>query len=89
MIGILCYDICDAKRLQKMHRLACGYGVPMQYSVFLIQLSQAQLTQLAKDIENTIDNKEDNVKIYPIKHIPKEYLSDIGVTVTTDGLILT
>jgi hypothetical protein len=40
---IVCYDIRQPKRLIRVHRHLKKWGVPLQYSVFLVQASAARL----------------------------------------------
>lgn len=36
---IVCYDVRDPKRLRRAHQTMLGYGDPLQYSVFVCDLS--------------------------------------------------
>ena len=38
-VYLICYDVCDPKRLRKVHRTLRGAGDSMQYSVFRCQLT--------------------------------------------------
>jgi CRISPR-associated protein Cas2 len=31
---LVCYDICEPKRLRRVHKVMKGFGEPWQYSVF-------------------------------------------------------
>ncbi|MFN9707684.1 MAG: CRISPR-associated endonuclease Cas2 [Burkholderiales bacterium] len=63
---IVCYDIKDSKRLQRVHRQMIKWGVPLQYSVFLVQASSAQLHRLMLTLEGQIDTSADDVRAYRI-----------------------
>mgnify|MGYP000653098870 CR=1 FL=1 len=39
---VVCYDVREPKRLRKMHHTLLGYGDPLQYSVFVCDLSAAE-----------------------------------------------
>lgn len=41
---IVCYDICDPKRLAKVFKTMRAWGDHLQYSVFECQLSRTDLT---------------------------------------------
>ena len=63
---IVCYDIKDSKRLQRVHREMMKWGVPLQYSVFLVQASSAQLHRLMLTLEGHINTSADDVRAYRI-----------------------
>ena len=67
---IIAYDIADPRRLSRIHRMLKRLAMPLQYSVFYAQMSDHQRDQLAKLLENEIDNKEDDIRIYPL---PRAY----------------
>ncbi len=58
---LLCYDIADAKRLRKMHKLAKAFGQPLQYSVFACLLRREDRVRLAARIETLIDHTRDRI----------------------------
>jgi CRISPR-associated protein Cas2 len=63
---ILSYDVSEPKRLRLMHRLAKGFGAPLQYSVFLCILGRADRVRLATAIADLIDCKRDRVILLDI-----------------------
>jgi len=60
---LVCYDVCDAKRLRRVHRLLKGYGEPWQYSVFFCVLRDVDRAQLQADLTDEIDLAQDRVLI--------------------------
>lgn len=58
---LVCYDICDDKRLRKVFRLMRGYGDHLQYSVFECALSSVELAKLRTALAGLIDHGEDQV----------------------------
>lgn len=40
---LICYDICDDKRLRKVFQVMRGFGDHLQYSVFECQLTAMDL----------------------------------------------
>jgi CRISPR-associated protein Cas2 len=40
---LVCYDICDDRRLAKVHKTLRGFGDHLQYSIFECQLTPADL----------------------------------------------
>ncbi len=63
---LVCYDISSPKRLAKVFRLIKGQGIHLQYSVFLCRLAWPQLKSLKSQIAGLINNKQDDVRIYPL-----------------------
>lgn len=63
---ILSYDVAHPKRLRAMHKLAKGYGKPLQYSVFACMLRREDRVMLASRIDALIDQKQDRVVILDI-----------------------
>lgn len=41
-VFLLCYDVADDKRLRKTYKKMCGFGTPLQYSVFRCELSATE-----------------------------------------------
>lgn len=60
---LVSYDVADAKRLRKMYKKMCGFGDPIQYSVFLCPLSAKERILLLEAIGNIIHHTEDRVML--------------------------
>lgn len=58
---VICYDICEDKRLRKVFRVMRGYGDHLQYSVFECQLRDIDLIRLRADLAKIIHHHEDQV----------------------------
>lgn len=58
---LVCYDICDDKRLRKVFQILRGYGDHLQYSVFECQLTLTDLVRLRAELAEVIHHKEDQV----------------------------
>ncbi len=64
---LICYDISDAKRVQKMGRELDKLAIRIQYSVFYApSASQEMLFDIMETIEEIIDPEEDDVRIYTV-----------------------
>jgi CRISPR-associated protein Cas2 len=63
---LLAYDIADPARLVRVHRLCKEWGLPIQYSVFLVPLTPASIGVLLADLRATIDERADDVRVYPL-----------------------
>jgi CRISPR-associated protein Cas2 len=58
---LVCYDICDDKRLRKVFRIMRGYGDHLQYSVFECQLNAIDLAKCRHELSQIIKHNEDQV----------------------------
>lgn len=58
---IVCYDICDDRRLRKVFQIMRGWGDHLQYSVFECQLSASDLVRLRAELSPIINHREDQV----------------------------
>ena len=56
---LVTYDICEDKRLAKVHKTMRGFGDHLQYSVFECQFSQADLARCRHLLSQIIDHRED------------------------------
>lgn len=58
---IVCYDICDEKRLRKVFQTMRKYGDHLQYSVFECQLTASDVVRCRSDLNRIIHHTEDQV----------------------------
>jgi CRISPR-associated protein Cas2 len=58
---IVCYDICDPKRLRDVFKTMRGWGNHLQLSVFECRLTRAELVTLKADLAEIINHAEDQV----------------------------
>lgn len=58
---IVCYDICDPKRLRQVFKTMRAWGDHLQYSVFECQLTRMDLVRLQEELTNIIHHDEDQV----------------------------
>ncbi|MHB1492077.1 MAG: CRISPR-associated endonuclease Cas2 [Thermoplasmataceae archaeon] len=85
---IVAYDIADPKRLRKTFLMMRGFGDPVQYSVFICELSLKEKATLISSLKDIINHNEDRIMIInlgwvdsdPFERIefvgkPKEFLS--------------
>ncbi len=63
---LVCYDIANPKRLVRVHRYLKKQGMPLQYSVFLVQETGESMDQLLDDLSDIINAKKDDIRAYPI-----------------------
>ena len=62
-VFMLCYDVADAKRLRQTHKKMCGFGDPMQYSVFRCELSPTEKQSLKEALWSILNWNEDRVML--------------------------
>ncbi len=73
---LICYDIANPKRLQRIHYRVARKAMPVQYSVYLFHGSAGQLEALFAELETLIHPKEDDIRAYPVP--PKPELETSG-----------
>jgi CRISPR-associated protein Cas2 len=62
-VYLVSYDVADPKRLRLVYRKLCGFGAPLQYSVFRCELSALQLQTLKEALWNILNFAEDRVMV--------------------------
>lgn len=63
---IVAYDICDERRLVRVHRYMVKHAVPLQRSVFQARMSTLELLLLREELAELIDPKQDDIRMYPL-----------------------
>lgn len=58
---LVCYDICDDKRLRKVFQAMRSYGDHLQYSIFECQFTPMDLARCRAELSQIINHKEDQV----------------------------
>ena len=66
VLHLLAYDIADPARLTQVHRTVRAQGLPLQYSVFLVPASAAEIDALLGDLKRIIDPGRDDIRVYPL-----------------------
>ncbi len=67
---LICYDITSPRRIQKVHKfLKKQGGLPLQKSVFAWHGDDYRLEKLIRKLERLIKASEDDLRIYPIRHL--------------------
>ena len=83
---VVCYDIADRKRLLRVHRITKKHGLPLQYSVFMVEASVPQLLQLLTQLRSVIVPAVDDVRAY-LWTVDAE-VHVLGRGILPDGLLL-
>ncbi|MEK7846982.1 MAG: CRISPR-associated endonuclease Cas2 [Nitrospinota bacterium] len=68
---LICYDIANKKRLNKVFRYLKARGVHLQYSVFFCSFTRVQFKEAIENLNRLIDKGKDDVRIYPLPGVVK------------------
>lgn len=63
---LLAYDIRHPKRLRRVHKVAQDFGEPLQYSVFVCDLSRVELLELKSALLEEVKTTEDSIGIFDL-----------------------
>ncbi len=74
---LVCYDIADEKRLNRMYKYMKGKGFHIQYSVFYCIMSEKEIIKLKEEVLKIINLRYDDVRIYPLSQ--ESLVSVLGV----------
>lgn len=75
---LICYDIKDERRLIKVHNYLKGYCLKLQYSVFYGYFGWEELSEIKEKLKQLINEKEDDIRIYPLPSNPKLIVLGVG-----------
>lgn len=69
MLIVLAYDVDfttenGAKRLRRVSKICCNYGIRVQNSVFELQIDTTQFTKLKGELTKVIDSQNDSIRCY-------------------------
>ncbi|MGR5067545.1 CRISPR-associated endonuclease Cas2 [Vibrio alfacsensis] len=86
---IISYDIRHPKRLQRVHKMLLGYGIPLQYSVFYLQNSRrVDLDEIWDKLAQLINKQEDDVRLYPVNNVYLDDWSKLGASNVNAGVYI-
>jgi CRISPR-associated protein Cas2 len=63
---LVTYDVRHPRRLRRVHRVATNFGEPLQYSVFVCDLTATELIALRRAILDEIKTTEDSIGIFDL-----------------------
>jgi CRISPR-associated protein Cas2 len=63
---LLAYDIREPRRLRRVHRVAKDFGEPLQYSLFVCDLTRVELSRLKGSLIEEIKTTEDSISIFDL-----------------------
>lgn len=76
MLNIICYDISNDKKREKVAEYLEGYGIRVQKSVFECNVTNKKLKEIIIRLSEYISN-EDSIRVYPI--CENCYLKSTGI----------
>lgn len=62
---LICYDIVDDKIRNRIYRLLCDVGDPVQYSAIIVEADKSFIQRLMNTISEHIES-DDHVRCYPM-----------------------
>jgi len=65
-LWLVCYDIAEPGRLQRVARHMERRGIRLQYSVFAVVSDRLGIAMLRRELEERIDCRHDDVRLYPV-----------------------
>ena len=80
---LVCYDVPDPKRLARTYKKMNGFGEPVQYSVFICDLSPKERVLLEVALTEVLNLKEDRALIVDIG--PSDGRGSESVTILGNG----
>lgn len=63
---LVAYDIRAPKRLRKVQKRLAQQGFAIQYSLYALDLTDAEQKSLLKDLSAIALRKEDDIRLYPL-----------------------
>ena len=80
MFYLICYDVVNDRRRNRVSRLLEGYGLRVQKSVFECVLTpdQYELLQRRFQTKRYLDPDEDQIRFYPIAHRHRQIILTLG-----------
>ena len=66
---LICYDVADPKRLRRTFKELQDVALPVQKSVFVAELTQAELEQLMRRLAEHIGPQEDRLQVFSLHEL--------------------
>jgi CRISPR-associated protein Cas2 len=82
----VCYDIASPRRLRRVHAFLKKHGLPVQYSVFLVEADRSGLDALLDGLRERIHPKRDDVRAYGLPR--RLWYKSLGAPSLPRGLLL-
>lgn len=82
---LVTYDIAHPRRLARVFRCLKREGVPMQYSVFMVETSAVKMGQIMGRLGKLIEEREDDVRAYRLPD--NGWYVSMGASILPDDLL--
>jgi CRISPR-associated protein Cas2 len=79
MLYLVCYDVVQDRRRNRVSNLLKGYGVRVQKSVFECVLNEDQYDMICRRLSWYIDTEEDQVRLYPMTKYARQQVKIVGL----------
>lgn len=63
---LLAYDVRDPRRLRRVHHVAKDFGYPLQYSVFVCDLTKVEVLRLKERLSAEIHAGVDSIGLFDL-----------------------
>lgn len=63
---LVAYDIRDPGRLRRVHKTVRAFGEPLQYSVFVCDLTHSELCEMKMELRDVANLRVDSVMFVPL-----------------------
>lgn len=83
---LICYDIANPRRLQRVHRAVASAAEPVQYSVFRKKGTRRDIVRLMAEIEPLANPKRDDIRAYSL--LTSGHHAVYGLTSLPAGILL-
>ncbi len=83
---IVTYDIADSRRGVRVNRFMKAHGVPLHYSVFVVEASPARMQALMRELEALIAPTADDVRAY--RWTTQVQAHALGKPMLPDGVLI-
>ncbi|NPA51791.1 MAG: CRISPR-associated endonuclease Cas2 [Aquificae bacterium] len=80
---IICYDVSDDKRRNKLSKLLKAFGIRTQFSVFEVEAPKEVILKLLEEAEEILD-EIDKIFAYPIDDKNIKNIQRLGLSTQTD-----
>lgn len=78
---VVCYDVREPGRLRRTHDTMLGFGDPLQYSVFVCELSNVERLQMESALRRVVALGEDSVLVIdlgPASGVARQRIRALG-----------
>ncbi len=65
---VICYDIANNKRLQKVSKFLEKRAIRVQYSIFEMEGDKKVIKEIMKDLEALLDKEQDRIYIFQLEN---------------------